>query len=133
MHEMLDQAVGRFLPRHVLGARHVGQRLVYLAEGGRSRDVVGADARGLVAHMREIALVQNVGHVSSPEFRFVIPRESGESSPSARPVGRELDCPLSRAMTAEGSLRCIKGHIPGDYKSFGGRKSSWPGVASLGG
>src|SRR5712672_1722841 len=104
MHEMLDQAVGRLLPRHVLGAHHVGQRLVHLAEGGRSRDVVGADTRGLVAHMREIALVQNVAHVGSPEFRLVIPRESGESSSSTPPRRRELDCPLSRAMTTERSL-----------------------------
>src|SRR5215831_13932770 len=63
MNEMLDQPVRRALPRHVFGADNIGQRLVHLAELLRGGNVVDAQSRCLLAHMGEIAFVEDFAHV----------------------------------------------------------------------
>jgi hypothetical protein len=49
MDEMLDQAVGGMLPRHILGKHDVELAFVVLAEFLRLLHVVGAERRGLFA------------------------------------------------------------------------------------
>ena len=58
MDEMLDQAVGGMLPRHVLGEHDVELALVVLAELLRGLDVVGAEGGGLVAGERRDAILE---------------------------------------------------------------------------
>src|SRR5262249_54463048 len=62
MDEMLDQAVGGILPRHVLRQHDVWLALVGRAEILRRLDVVGTESRGLVAGERR-TLVFDGGHV----------------------------------------------------------------------
>src|SRR5206468_4109014 len=126
VHEMLDQAVGRLLPWHVLGAHHVGELLVHLAERRRGGDVVGAQRGDLVARMGEVALVQNLAHLNLRNSLLPAPLSPsscpalGRASTPCVPCGKDVDG------------RDKPGH-DGSYRSFGGRKSSWPGLASLGG
>ncbi len=47
MDEVLDQAVGAVLPRHILGMDDVEFRFIRLAERLRGLHVVGAERRGL--------------------------------------------------------------------------------------
>src|SRR5258708_7807254 len=66
VHQMLDEPVRRALPGHLVGADDVGQRLVHLTELLRRGDILDAQARGLAAHMGEIAFVENPAHLLFP-------------------------------------------------------------------
>src|SRR5207244_3490322 len=63
MHEMLDQPVGRALPRHVLGLDDVGQRLVALAKILRGRDVVDVEAATGGARKCGSLVLERYGHL----------------------------------------------------------------------
>src|SRR5258708_1696060 len=108
MDEMLDQPVGGTLERHLLRGHHIGQRLVELAEFLRRQDVFRTQARGLVADMGKVAFVED-GHCKSPDYGFLPP-------------------PPLAPLAGEGWGGAFEAH-----RSLGGRKPSWPGVASLGG
>src|SRR5262249_61404184 len=121
---MLDQAVGGFLPRHVLGAHHVRQRFVHLAERRRSRDVVGAQGGDLVAHMGEIALVQNLAHVSLRNSSCLAPLfpctavtdpsagENPRGRGSPRWVGRTRSSETAGALTEHTASPCTPARPP---------------------
>ena len=71
--EVLDQAVGRALPRHVLGFDDVGQGLVARAEVLRSRDVVGVKGAGGGAGQRRVFVLERHWISSHSVFRRVMP------------------------------------------------------------
>jgi len=105
----LKSGVGpEFLPRANVPAALTtfGQRLVHLAEGGRSANVVGRGCLAVLSapHAPNRALVQNVGScqfLQSSRFRPCPAEKSGKTPPpppfQLGPWGRDLGLPASRA------------------------------------
>src|SRR5438270_1651939 len=68
MDEVLDQAVGRTFPRHVLGLHHVRAARIVLAEFLRLYDLLGAPGAALVPRKGSL-LVLNRAHPNLPDSK----------------------------------------------------------------